>query len=94
MSGALVGYVQSIGVAPEMRGQGVGQALMGFAEKRIFARFPNVFIHVSSFNPRAKAFYERLGYEFVAEFKEYIIPGHSELLLRKTLGPIRDFRPG
>lgn len=93
MSGALVGYIQSIGVAPALRGGGIGKALMDFAEKRIFSRFPNVFIHVSSFNPRAKALYERLGYEFVADFKDYIIPGHSELLLRKSLGPIRDFRP-
>ncbi len=94
MSGALVGYIQSIAVSPEMRGRGVGTALMGFAEKRIFSESPNAFIHASSFNPRARALYERLGYEFVGEFKEYIVPGHSENLLRKTLGPLKGYKGG
>ncbi len=93
MNGALVGYIQSIAVFPEMRGRGVGSVLMGFAEERIFTESPNVFIHASSFNPRARHLYERLGYEFVGEFKDYIVPGHSENLLRKTKGPIKGYQP-
>ena len=50
-----------------------------------------MFLCVSSFNPRARALYERLGYELVRELTDYIVAGHSELLLRKTVGPIRDF---
>ena len=94
MQGALVGYIQSIAVAPERRGRGVGTALMEFAQERIFSESPNVFICVSSFNPRARRLYQRLGFETVGELKEYIIPGHSEFLLRKTLGPFQGFRPG
>jgi ribosomal protein S18 acetylase RimI-like enzyme len=44
---------------------------------------------VSSFNPRARELYERLGYEFIGELKDYLVRGHSELLMRKTIGPIR-----
>jgi len=44
---------------------------------------------VSSFNPRARALYERLGYEMIGELKDYLIEGASELLMRKTIGPIR-----
>ena len=93
MSGALVGYIQSIAVVPERRGQGLGTALVEFAEKRIFSQSPNSFINASSFNPGARRLYERLGYETVGEFKDYIVPGHSEVLLRKTLGPIKGYRP-
>lgn len=93
MHGAFVGYIQTICVAPEARGRGLGTTLIDFAEERIFRDTPNVFICSSSFNPRAQKLYERLGYEVIGELKDYIIPGHSEILLRKTIGPLRGFNP-
>jgi ribosomal protein S18 acetylase RimI-like enzyme len=92
MSGAFVGYIQTICVSEEDRSRGIGTRLMRFAEERIFRDSPNVFLCVSSFNPRAKALYERLGYEAVGELKDYIVKGHSEHVLRKTIAPIREFR--
>ena len=89
LTGALVGYIQSLCVAPERRGQGIGTQLMAFAEARIFERFPNVFTCVSSFNTDARRLYERLGYHVVGEFPDYIVAGHSEILLRKTTGPLK-----
>lgn len=92
MKGAFVGYIQSIGVRPEWRGQGLGTRLLRFAEKRIFAETPNVFLCVSSFNANARRLYERLGYRVVGELEDYIIPGHSEFLMRKTTGPLSRFK--
>jgi ribosomal protein S18 acetylase RimI-like enzyme len=89
MQGAFVGYVQLLGVAEAFRGRGVGKALIEFAEKRIFRETPNVFICVSDFNADAQAFYARLGYQRVGELKDFLIAGHAEILLRKTIGPIR-----
>src|SRR4029077_15491191 len=43
LTGAFVGYIQSVCVAPERRAQGIGTQLMAFGEARIFERFPNVF---------------------------------------------------
>ena len=77
----------------DARGQGLGTRLVEFAEKRIFRDTPNVFLCVSSFNPRARALYERLGYERIGELKNYLIDGASELLMRKTIGPIRGRGP-
>lgn len=91
MHGAFVGYIQSVCVTPGWRGRGIGTELMGFAERRIFSEAPNVFICVSSFNEGAQRLYERLGYEVVGELEDYIVPGHSELLLRKTIGPLTQF---
>ncbi len=88
MHGAFVGYVQSICVAPGRRGQGLGRRLMAFAEERIFRETPNVFLNVASFNPEAQRLYERLGYEVVGELRDYIVPGHSEILMRKSTGPL------
>ena len=88
MQGAFVGYIQSVCVAPEWRNRGMGSRLMAFAEERIFKETPNVFLCVSSFNPRARKLYERLGYKIVGELEDYLVSGHSEILMRKTLGPL------
>jgi ribosomal protein S18 acetylase RimI-like enzyme len=65
---------------------------MAFAERRIFSETPNAFICVSSFNGGARRLYERLGYQVIGELEDYVIPGHSEILLRKTIGPLTEFR--
>jgi ribosomal protein S18 acetylase RimI-like enzyme len=91
MQGAFVGYVQSVGVREDWRGRGLGSRLIAFAEERILRETPNVFICVSSFNSRARALYERLGYEAVGELRDYIVRGHSEWLLRKSIGPLADW---
>ena len=92
MQGAFVGYLQSICVAPQWRGEGIGSELMDYVEKRILSETPNVFICVSSFNGRVQRLYERRGYEAIGELKDFIVPGHSEILLRKTIAPLTGFK--
>ena len=41
---------------------------------------------------RSVRFYERRGFEFVGVLRELIIPGHDEILLRKTRGTWTAFR--
>jgi len=93
MTGAFVGYIQTVCVAPEWRGRGLGAILIRFAEERIFRETPNVFMSVSSFNTDAQRLYERLGYQRIGELTDYIVVGYSEILLRKTIGPLTSFRP-
>lgn len=88
LNGPLGGYIQTIGVAPEMRGRGVGSAALRWAEKRIFKKHRNVLLCVSSFNRGALRLYRRLGYEVVGRLRDYVVAGHDEILLRKTLGPL------
>jgi [ribosomal protein S18]-alanine N-acetyltransferase len=90
MHGAFVGYIQSIAVREDRRGRGLGSRLMAFAESRIFRVTPNVFICASSFNERARALYTRLGYETIGELRDYVVRGESELLMRKSLGPLAE----
>jgi len=92
MRGPLVGYIQTVAVKPERRNKGIGSRLLEFAEEKILTRTPNVFMCVSSFNKKAQKLYQRLGYEAIGELKDYIVPGHSEILLRKSIGPIREFK--
>ena len=87
-TGALVGYLQILCVAPEHRGTGVGGALLSFVEKQVFARNPNFFLCVSDFNDGARRFYLRHGFVEVGRLDDYLVAGHAELLLRKTRGPL------
>ena len=92
MSGALVGYIQTVAVMPKWRDKGIGSRLLEFAEDRIFTKAPNAFLCVSSFNKKAQELYQRLGYEVIGELKDYIVPGHSEILLRKSIAPLTEFK--
>jgi RimJ/RimL family protein N-acetyltransferase len=93
LRGLLNGYVQTICVRPDRRGGGLGAALLGWSELRIQEQSPNVFLCVSSFNAGAQKFYARLGYECVGTLREYVVHGHDEILMRKTIGPIRPQNP-
>jgi ribosomal protein S18 acetylase RimI-like enzyme len=93
MYGTFRGYIQVLFVAPGHRGKGLGEELMAFAEKKIFTRSPNVFLCVSSFNKGAQRFYRRLGYRKAGLLKDFLVKGSDELLMRKSLGPLRDFAP-
>ena len=85
---AAIPGARTVAVREDWRGRGLGSALIAFAEARILPETPDVFLCVSSFNHRARALYERLGYEVIGELRDYIVQGHAEWLLRKTVGPL------
>lgn len=92
LRGPLNGYIQTVCVAPSQRGHGVGTALVRWSEERIWQQSPNVFLCVSSFNDGARRLYARLGYRVVGPLTDFRIPGHDEILLRKSKGPWAEFR--
>jgi [ribosomal protein S18]-alanine N-acetyltransferase len=83
LTGPFAGYIQAVCVAADVRGRGIGTALVRFAERRIGDVSPAVFLLVSSFNTGARALYERLGYAVAGELNDYVVDGHSEILMWK-----------
>ena len=77
-------YIAVIAVVAELRGRGIGAQLLEFAEEH-FANSRHVYLCVSSFNSRARRFYERHGYAQVGELPDFIADGYSELLMQKRL---------
>jgi hypothetical protein len=55
----------------------------------VFRRAKNLFVCVSDFNHQARRFYERNGYTEIGPILHLLIPGSSEILLRKTTGPAK-----
>lgn len=85
------GFIKSLFVSPELQGAGLGKKLLEFGEGLIFAQFANSYLCVSSFNKNAQLFYKNNGYAIVGELSELIVPGHAEILLRKTKGPTSQY---
>jgi ribosomal protein S18 acetylase RimI-like enzyme len=93
MRGPFAGYIQTVCVDEPRRSHGIGTALIAHAEKRVRRDSPNVFLCVSTANERAQTLYERLGFERIGEISNYLAQGRTEILMRKSSGPILDFRP-
>jgi ribosomal protein S18 acetylase RimI-like enzyme len=80
-------YVRSLAIAPEFRSLGIGASLLAFAEERYRGVARHLFMCVSSFNTRARALYERLGWIAVGNLPDFAIEGSSEILLAKRITP-------
>lgn len=77
------GYIMLIGVQPDLRGQGVGEALMRHAEASLFAEVDSICLLVSDFNHAAQRFYQQLGYVQVGALPDFVIAGVSESIYYK-----------
>lgn len=91
--GTFKGYIQTICVSEEFRGKGIGKKLLQFCENTILKYSPNIFICVSSFNKGAAKLYYDFGFKFVGELDNFVKEGFTELLLRKSVGPILNYSP-
>ena len=78
-------YLATICVDESSRGQGIGAQLLAWTEAYFRPMARHLFLCVSSFNPRARALYERVGFKKVGEFPDYFIEGAAEILMHKRL---------
>ena len=82
-------YLELLGVAGWARNRGTGKHLLAHVEALVFTRAKNLFACVSDFNTGARSFYRKQGYQEIGPMPNFLIPGSSEILLRKTAGPAR-----
>jgi ribosomal protein S18 acetylase RimI-like enzyme len=80
-------YIVSIAVVPAFRSRGVGAALLDHVEGTYRGRSRHLFLCVSSFNPRARRFYERHGFAAAGTLKAFLIDDADEILMHKRLAP-------
>jgi ribosomal protein S18 acetylase RimI-like enzyme len=77
-------HVQFLGVLPGFQGDGLGTRLLEWIESQSGGQ-RNLWLTVSDFNHRARAFYERHGFVVVAPLPGLVREDRTELLLRKQL---------
>lgn len=93
MTGTFKGYIQSLCINEQWRGRGLGLKLLQFCEEKILEISPNIFICVSEFNHKAIKLYVKFGFELIGRLNDFLKPGITELLMRKTYGPIVGYQP-
>ena len=78
-------YLHIIAIKEEYRGLGVGKALLNHSERIALEMADRFFLVVADYNPDAKRFYERNGYQQVGEIPDLYRPGITEYLMAKNL---------
>jgi ribosomal protein S18 acetylase RimI-like enzyme len=79
-------YIQTIEVAPEMRGRGVGRELLGRIESSArHAGADLIWLHVEEVNAAAIRLYEAQGYRCEGRQEDYYPLGRAALIYGKRL---------
>jgi diamine N-acetyltransferase len=78
-------FIELLAIFDPFRGKGLGREILGWVEAHVAPGSQNVWVTVSSFNTGARGFYQRMGFEEVAELQDLVRAGSDELLLRKRL---------
>lgn len=83
----VVGYVQTLEVLPEVRGQGVGGELLRRLENSAAeAGAAGVWLHVNAANATAIHVYEKSGYRISGREEDYYGRGRAALVYAKLFG--------
>lgn len=86
--GGVVAYIQTIEVAPEWRGCGVGRELLRRVEQSAHAASAGaIWLHVDAENRPAIALYQRDGYLCEGKVDDYYGRGRAGLIFLKDLKP-------
>ncbi len=81
-----IAYIQTLEVAPEMRGAGVGRELLRRVEESARkAGAMEIWLHVDAENAVAIRLYERHGYQFNGREENYYAQGRAALVYSKLL---------
>ena len=78
-------YLHIIAIKVEYRGRGIGKALLDYSERIALEMADKLFLVVADYNPDAKRFYERNGYQQVGEIPNLYRSGITEYLMAKSL---------
>jgi ribosomal protein S18 acetylase RimI-like enzyme len=87
--GNIGAYIRMVAVTEKFRGQGIGQQLINYAGRIAAENIPNLFLICSVENIDAQRFYEKMGFVRVGILNDLVIPGHDEILYRKSYGTLR-----
>lgn len=78
-------YLQFLGLLPGQQGRGLGRAVLAWMEREAPREARNLWLCVTASNVRARAFYERAGFELVSTLPDLVADGTDELLMRRRL---------
>jgi ribosomal protein S18 acetylase RimI-like enzyme len=88
--GGVGAYIQTIEVAAESRGRGVGRELLSRVEgSALSVGASDISLHVDAENLAAIRLYESTGYVRTLRVEDYYAPGRAALAYAKDLRPVQ-----
>ena len=78
-------YLHIIAIKEEYRDKGIGKALLDYSERIASEMADKLFLVAADYNPDAKRFYERNGYQQIGEIPNLYRTGITEYLMIKNL---------
>ncbi len=79
-------YLQLLAIFPGFQGRNLGSAILEWMEREARSQESRqLWLCVTTFNTRARAFYERFGFEEVAVLDKLATEASDEVLMRKRL---------
>ena len=77
-------YLHLFAISEEYRGKGIGSKLLEFIEDMLFKTRDKIFLVVGDYNPRAKIFYEKSGYNYIGAIPSLYRKDIDEYLMMKV----------
>lgn len=79
-------YLQFLAMLPAYQGRSYGEAVLTWlVTQASLDDADSVFVCVSDFNSRARAFYATHGFEVVGDLPDLVRPGRTEVLMRRRV---------
>ena len=79
-------YVQFLALLPAFQGKGYGRLVLDWVEACARdSECRNIWVLVSDFNERARAFYKSAGFRMVCDLPDLVRDGRTEILMRKRI---------
>ena len=78
-------YLETLAIFPPHQGTGLGREVMSWIDKQARPHTKNFWTAVSSFNHKARRFYQGLGFVETAQLQDLVKDGYDEYLLRKIM---------
>ncbi len=79
-------YLELLAIYPSQQGRGIGQQVIQWlAAEAQQASSRNLWTLVSAFNHAGQRFYQKMGFTQVGQLDDLVVPGQTELLMRKML---------
>lgn len=78
-------YLELLAIYPTQQGRGIGKEVILWFESEAKQTSRNIWTLVSSFNTKARHFYNGMGFVEIGTLESFVVSGYDELLLRKVI---------
>lgn len=80
-------YIETIAVFPAAQRRGLARRIVDWMAEEVADEGANIWLCVTEWNAAARAAYAAMGFVEIGPAPDLVVPGQTEIFLRKVLGP-------